>query len=287
MANPATPGAIASGDEKAVPEVEEEIEAEADGETEGEEESEEGDDLEGEEAAGEGDGEADGEAEPEGKPTKSKLKRERFKARLAELERSALDAMSRAEVAERRLAELKDELGPVPKIEDFPNEHEFVAALSAYRADERMVMRQRKSQETATTEAKRDAGTSRQTLFRERALALADRFPDIEARIFTDANPVSQAMAEVLQDSERGPEVAYHLATHLEEARRIFAMPPLAAARELGRIEATLTAPKPRTQTQAPPPVKIVSGGTSRVAKNPAQMNDAEYRKWRDAGGGA
>ena len=54
------------------------------------------------------------------------------------------------------------------------------------------------------------------------------------------------------------------------------------AAKELGRIEATLDAPKPRTQSKAPPPAKTVNGGRSLATKNPDDMTMDEWLAWRE-----
>ena len=59
-------------------------------------------------------------------------------------------------------------------------------------------------------------------------------------------------------------------------------MNPVQRAREIGRIEATLAAPKP--QSRAPDPISPVKS-TVPVSKDPARMTAAEYDAWRQAGG--
>jgi hypothetical protein len=93
-------------------------------------------------------------------------------------------------------------------------------------------------------------------------------------------------MAEAIIESEKGAEVLYHLGSHPDEAKRIAMLSPLAAARELGRIEARLSMPAPRTTTKAPPPVKPVGASDAGVRKDPATMSQAEYEAWRAGGGG-
>lgn len=267
-----TPGGDAPDDEDVLPEAKDAVEAEAD---ETEEKSAE------DEGAEPGD-----EAEEDGEPkklSKTAKKNARIRAKIETLEEIARHESKRADEATAALKALSDDVGPQPKREDFVDDVEYGAALSAFEADKRIVARTKKTTETNATEARDAANASKHTLFRERALALVERYPDIEARVFNDANPVSPVMAEVIQDSERGPEVAYHLATHREEAQRIFRMPPLAAARELGRIEATLDAPKPRIQSNAPPPPQIVKGGKTLAAKDPDKMTTDEWLVWRNA----
>jgi hypothetical protein len=55
------------------------------------------------------------------------------------------------------------------------------------------------------------------------------------------------------------------------------------AARAIGRIEATLNAPKPRTETQTPAPIAPVRG-SARATPAPDAMSYEEYRAARMSG---
>jgi len=270
-----TPGADAPGDEDALLEADDAIE------------TAEADETEEEDSEDEADGEkAEGEADEDGKPkkqSKTARKNARIRQKIETLEEIARHESKRADEATARLHALTDDVGPPPKREDFADDVEYGAKLAAYEADKLYTARTKKSTETNATEARDAANASKHVLFRERILALADRYPDIEARIFDNANPVSPVMAEVLQDSERGPEIAYFLATHREEAQRIKSMSPPLAAYALGRIEATLDAPKPRTQSHAPPPPNILKGARATAQKDPDKMETDEWLVWRNA----
>ena len=79
--------------------------------------------------------------------------------------------------------------------------------------------------------------------------------------------PCSPAMAHAIKTSETGPDVAYHLATHPDEARRIAGMSEFSQIREMGRLEARLSTPptkeppKGKTATDAPPPPEGAARG--------------------------
>ena len=103
--------------------------------------------------------------------------------------------------------------------------------------------------------------------FMERVQREAEVFPeimDIVNNYHIPASPyfvpISPAMADAIRDSEVAPKLIRELAANKNEALRIAQLSPLAAARELGRMEARiLSAPKPappRTISQAPEPVK-------------------------------
>lgn len=279
MATEKTPGADASGDENAL------LETEAKAEETEETETEESED-EGEESAEEDTGDEKADGEDGDKPSKSKIRRERRQERLRNLEEIARRESERADAYAAQLKALSGDLGPEPKRSDYDNEQDYIAEKAAWRAEQRAVARQQKATEAAATNARASAGNSKQQLFHERAMSLVERYPDIEAKVFQDASlPISPEMATVLMDTDRGPEVAYYLATHREEARRIVEMQPLAAARELGRIEAKLDAAaiKPRTETKVPKPVTVLGGNAGRVQKDPDKMNGDEWLRWRNA----
>lgn len=251
-------------------------------ETEEAEETEAEDGAEKAEAA-EADGETEAPAEGEegDKPTKSKLRREKQKARIAELEAQVRELSAKAEAADRSKP-AESELGPKPERDKYEDEAEYVADLAAWKTEEKLLARQKKAHETSSTTVRSDAAAAKGALFKERAMALSDRYPDIEAKVFNDPTlPMSQEMAETIMESEKGPEIAYYLASNREQAQRIRSMAPLAAAMEIGRIEAKLSLPKPRTETKAPPPPSTVKGTVKGPEVKLENLSMAAYRKAR------
>lgn len=88
------------------------------------------------------------------------------------------------------------------------------------------------------------------------------------------------SVVEVMAHSDHGPAIVEHLGTHLDEADRISRLPPHLAAYELARIEAKVSAPKPKPVSAAPSPPPALGGG-SVVKKDPERMTDAEFAAWR------
>lgn len=70
---------------------------------------------------------------------------------------------------------------------------------------------------------------------------------------------ITGEMVQVLQGTDKGPEVLYHLGKHPEIAEKLANMSPLQMAREIGRIEASQLV-KPASTTKAPAPVPKISG---------------------------
>ncbi len=216
----------------------------------------------------------------EEKKTRSRIKREKAKAREDALKQRVSDLETQLAAADRNKP-VNDQLGPKPDRAKYEDEAEYAADLAAWKIEEKITARQAKAHETTTSNLRNDTAAKKMELFKERAMSLQDRYPDIE-KVFTDTTlPMSPAMAETLMESEKGPEVAHYLLANREVAQRIKEMSPLTAARELGRIEATLALPKPRTQTQAPPPPATVTGTVKGPSKKLEDMSMAEYKKAR------
>ncbi len=91
-------------------------------------------------------------------------------------------------------------------------------------------------------------------------------------------------------DSEKGPELVYHLAKNPAEAERLNAMSVRQMDREIGRLETTLgakapPAPPAARTTNAPPPVKPGSPASSPANTDPSKMTQPEYEAWRKGQG--
>lgn len=103
--------------------------------------------------------------------------------------------------------------------------------------------------------------------FEERAEEYRARIPDFDATIsefVAKGGKFSQALVEELQSSEVGPALAYQIAKNPVKAAELSAMSPREVAREIGRLEASMSVPKPKTATKAPPPMSLPSGGAAK-----------------------
>lgn len=164
-----------------------------------------------------------------------------------------------------------------PSPEQFESYDKYLVALAKHDI--------RKENRAADEQRRRDASAERarerQQTFRERCDEAADRYEDFQEVAFDNSVQVTPAMGEVIMESDKGPDLAYWLGSHPDEASRIAKLPPLAAARELGKIEAKLSVPTPRKTTKAPDPVKTV-GGKGAATKNPDDMSTEEWMRQRN-----
>jgi hypothetical protein len=202
------------------------------------------------------------------------------------------EAMARAEQAEsRRLAVLDaGKKESPPKESDFPDPIEYAAAKAIWGAEQRLTEREAKSAGAAAEAAKREAEEISQ---RERGVVVQSwtaqvaeakaRYADYEAVALSNDVPVTQAMGDIIMTSDVGPDVLYHLGQNRGLAAQIAQMHPVEAARAIGRIEATLSLPKARTETNAPTPINPVRGSAG-ASLNPEKLSMEDYIAARRAG---
>lgn len=120
--------------------------------------------------------------------------------------------------------------------------------------------------------------------FETRATAYAVEHPEFNDRVAMLSATVQfpQEIVEAVALSDHGPAIADHLAQHLDEADRIARLPVHLAAQAIGRIEAKVSAPKPKPVSNAPAPAAILGGGSTPV-KTPENMTTAEWMAWRES----
>ena len=213
------------------------------------------------------------------------------KPRIDELTRNWREEQRRSEAL---LALIQQQKAPEPEVEapqkepelaDFDyDEGKYRQAVIKYAQEQARAVVQQELQQ-------RDWQSQQMTrvqTFESREAEFAKAHPDYHERVVQDSTlPITPAMREVLFDSPNGPEVAYWLAQNRENAAQIARLPPHQAALELGRIEGRLAAikevksrPVPVVSSAPPPPPQIEASDAG-VEKDPSQMTDAEFAKWR------
>lgn len=142
---------------------------------------------------------------------------------------------------------------------------------------EREAIEQKLAQERANVEA--DAAMAK---FRERESEFRTKTPDFEAVAQRDDVVVSLTMAQIIIESEMGPQLQYYLGAHPEEAARIHALPEAQQLREMGRIEGRLSAPTPPAPiSAAPKPIKPIPAATEPEATDPENESMEAYAQRR------
>ena len=111
----------------------------------------------------------------------------------------------------------------------------------------------------------------------------SETMPDFEEKVLVGGQRgdwvCTSEMADALRASDKGPEIAYHLASDPAEASRIARLSPALQLMELGKLEAKLTQPKPKTVTNAPEPAPQARGSGGKFQVNPDTDDFAAFDK--------
>jgi hypothetical protein len=231
------------------------------------------------------------EGQPEEKSESAK-RREREKAYKDRLKQEAAEAKADAEKEKARKQALLDAAKQVapPQESDFPDPIEYAAAKAIWGAEQRLTEREVKNAGEAVKAAE---GRAEDISKREREVLVnawmntreeaKTRYADFETVALRGWEP-SPVITDLILTSDVGADVAYHLGQNHALAAQIAAMNPVEAARAIGRIEAGIVQPKPRTETKAPDPISPVRGSAG-AARDPEKMPYRDFMKFRENGG--
>lgn len=213
------------------------------------------------------------------------IKREITKARnqKREAEERAKAADAKVEQVLKLVAELEKRLPavptpaaePKPTREKFTSPEEYDNAVVAWASKEG----ERKARETLAADAKakqekdaKEAADAELTRLntewqgnRAKALETHEDYVDVAE---AENLAISEAMAHaILSAGDIGPEVAYYLGKHPDEAKRISALPNAGVQIfEVGKLAAKLAMPAPKPEvpiSNAPPPITPVKGSSA------------------------
>jgi hypothetical protein len=204
---------------------------------------------------------------------------------LRELEYWKAEALKSQSPKEEQTTAEKKETPGKPKAEEFETHEEFVEALADWKYEQRKALDEIKQKQVQAKTAFEKSVETFQSKVKEFQKTQKD-FDEVLSDV--DDIRMSVGVQETLLSSELGPQVMYELAKDRELYEHINALNPLAAARELGRIEARIaqesSKAEPRKQTKAPTPLKPVSGNLSGGTKKSIfdeSLSQSDYEKLR------
>lgn len=219
-----------------------EAEAEKAKKAEGDEEGEEGE--EGEKPPAEA-----GEKKPRRRRSRSRRERRESERRIVQLEAQvqALTDTVEADKPAKDAEEAPGEEVPAgpPKLEDFDfDTDEWAAAFSTW-TQKQISAGTMKAEKAKADELLRVEDERRQEVmkvFGDREDEARTRHNDYDDKVYDETITIPEAAAAIIWEAETGPEIAYYLATHQDEAARLGELTDVQVAREVGRIEARLMA---------------------------------------------
>ena len=176
----------------------------------------------------------------------------------------------------------------MPTSDQYADYDEYMDAKMQWKVDQILKERETASKEQLNRANEEQAQKASKIEFAKNAESTRKKYTDFDDTIANAVDsPCTPAMYDAMTSSPNGPETMYYLAKNPAEARRIASMSsPAVQALEIGKLEAKLTAPIPKTEhrtiTKTSEPIRTVSG-MGVTERDPAKMNMEEYASWRMA----
>jgi hypothetical protein len=165
----------------------------------------------------------------------------------------------------------------VPPVDQFESPEACADALAYQKAEQLLAQREEARQQSAILET-----------YHEKEEEARTKYDDFEQVAYNPKLPITNVMAQTIQASDIGPEVAYYLGANPKEADRISRLAPFVQAKEIGRIEAKLaTDPPVKRTTSAPAPISPVTarstGGPAYDTTDPRSTKTMTDSQWIEA----
>ena len=165
----------------------------------------------------------------------------------------------------------------MPSIDNFESTDAYAEALALRKAEELIAQRDRQKEQAEIVEA-----------YGEREEKARDKYDDFEDVVYNPKLRITDVMAETIQYSDLGPDLAYWLGSNPKEAERIARLSPILQAREIGKIEVRLSDNPPvKKTTSAPTPISPVtarsSGSPSHDTTDPRSIKTMNTSEWIEA----
>jgi len=124
--------------------------------------------------------------------------------------------------------------------------------------------------------------------YQEREEQARDKYDDFEQVAYNPNLTITNVMAETIQHSDIGPDLAYYLGSNPKDAERISRLSPYLQAKEIGKIEAKLADNPPvKKTTSAPAPISPVkarsNGAPSHDTTDPRSTKTMTASEWIEA----
>ena len=142
---------------------------------------------------------------------------------------------------------------PAPLLENADTPEAYAEALAYQKAEQILHEREVKRQQAEILDG-----------YRDREEEARDKYEDFEQVAYNPNLRITDVMAQTIQASEIGPDVAYFLGANPKEADRISKLQPILQAKEIGKLEAKLADnPVVKKTTSAPTPIAPVTARSS------------------------
>jgi hypothetical protein len=162
----------------------------------------------------------------------------------------------------------------LPAPDQFETVEAYAEALALKKAEDLIAQREQQRQQVEILES-----------YHDKEEEARSKYDDFEQVAYNPSVPITQVMAQTIQASDIGPDVAYYLGANIKEAERISKLPPFLQAKEIGKLEVTLTnEPVTKKTTSAPAPISPVtakgSGSPAYDTTDPRSTKSMSTSEW-------
>lgn len=161
--------------------------------------------------------------------------------------------------------------------EQFESTDKYAEALAEQKARELIAKREQSRIQSEIVEA-----------YHEREEDARNKYDDFEQVAYNPNVRITDVMAQTIQASEIGPDLAYFLGSNPKEADRISRLQPILQAKEIGKLEAKLASepPKATKTTNAPAPIAPVTARSTNQSydtTDPRSIKNMSTSEWIEA----
>lgn len=161
--------------------------------------------------------------------------------------------------------------------DQFESVEKYAEALAAQKAEQLLQQRELERQQAAILES-----------YHDKEEQARDKYEDFEAVAYNPSLKITTVMAQTIQASDVGPDVAYYLGLNPKEADRISRLSPILQAKEIGKIEAKVASSPPvKKPSNAPAPIQPVAASSSRGpaydTTDPRSLKSMSTSEWIEA----
>lgn len=179
---------------------------------------------------------------------------------------------------ERERTKAPESVAPTPVLQDqFESVEKYAEALASQKAEQLIQQRELARQHAEILES-----------YHDREEQARDKYEDFETVAYNPNLKITTVMAQTIQASDVGPDVAYFLGLNPKEADRISRLPPFLQAKEIGKIEAKVASSPPvKKPSNAPAPIQPVaarsSSGPAYDTTDPRSLKSMSTSEWIEA----
>lgn len=187
-----------------------------------------------------------------------------------ERENAELRAKTGAEPSQTAAA-----LDKKPLLNDYKTYDEYNEALTDWKVDQKLTIRDENAKKAKQQEEANKAVTSWQQKV-EDLVDSDDAYDDYEDVVGSYKGEVNSVILQFLREADIGPKLAYHLGKNPEIVEDLNGKTSYAIAKEMAKIEASLSNPTPSVKiSKSPPPINPVKGSSKTMVKLDALDTDA------------